>query len=88
MIDTIWPIATTALACVSTCSWCWCAREARRLDAARRHWHDRAVPAEAKLRFIEMQRHLAGKRGRASQIERQRTLVLDKAQQLLRASAK
>lgn len=88
MIDTLWPIAATALACVSTCGWYWCSREVRRLDAARRYWHDKAEPAETKLRSIEMKRHLAAKKARAAQLQQQRTLVLDKAQQLMRASAK
>ena len=88
MIDTFWPIATTALACVSTCGWYWCSREVRRLDAARRYWHDKAGPAETKLRSIELQRHLSAKNARAAQLEQQRALVAETTAKLLRASAK
>ena len=87
MIDILWPIVSTALACIATCGWYWCSREVRRQDAARRYWREHALVAGNELRFIHVQRHLAAKKGRAAQIEQQRALVAETTARL-RASAK
>jgi len=88
MIDTFWPIATTALACVSTCGWFLCASKLRQQKAERREWHQRALVAGEELRFIDMQRHLSAKKARAAQLEQQRALVAETTSKLLRAPAK